>query len=156
MAEYSEHGWLTELEDGRLFGESVLDPSMMYVRLMAELLGSSLPITYAVHVTGHALRKLMRARAGFTYRIRELPEVPPVLRYLVQASGMDDYAAYGTLNMGAGFAVLCKHGTGASAAELAHRSGYRAFVAGEVEEGPRRIVLDPLGIEYTSEELQLR
>ncbi len=66
------HGYATALPSGRLLGEALLDPSVMYVPLVQALLESDLKISYLSHVTGHGLLKLMRPSRSFTYRVSEL------------------------------------------------------------------------------------
>jgi phosphoribosylformylglycinamidine cyclo-ligase len=39
--------------------------------------------------------------------------------------------------------------------EVARELGLRAIVAGQVEEGPRRVLVDPLGLTYEDSELDL-
>lgn len=149
-------GWATELPSGRRLGEALLDASVLYPPLVGALSRSRLPVHYASHVTGHGLRKLMRAERELTYRIRELPPVPEVLAWLASTAGLDDATAYGTFNMGAGFALYVPEGAGAPAAALAESAGYHALVAGQVEEGPRQVVLEPLGVAYGTDSLDLR
>ena len=45
------------------------------------LWADGVPVRYASHITGHGLRKLMRADRELTYRIERLPEVPEVLGF---------------------------------------------------------------------------
>jgi len=97
----------------------------------------------------------MRPRRDFTYRITELPEVPEVLRFLAEQAGMDDRAAYSTLNMGAGFAVYCAAGSGEDVVRVARGLGLSAQVAGVIEDGPRRVILEPLGVTFETGELDL-
>jgi phosphoribosylformylglycinamidine cyclo-ligase len=149
-------GLETPLPSGRDLGEATLDPTVNYVPLVRALVTSELTVSYLSHITGHGIRKVMRAAAPFTYRLAAVPEVPEVLSFVAERAGMDPRAAYGTLNMGAGFAVFCRGGQGEAVAELAGETGSTALVAGTVEEGPRSVVLEPLGITYTSDELSLR
>jgi phosphoribosylformylglycinamidine cyclo-ligase len=148
-------GFATPLPSGESFGEALLEPTVMYVPLIAALHERGLPVTYLSHITGHGLLKLMRANREFSYRIERLPEVPPVLSFLVEQSGLDTQAAYMTFNMGAGFAVYCTAGSGEAVAEAAQGLGLRAQVAGMVEEGPRRVVLDPVDVVYDGSQLEL-
>jgi phosphoribosylformylglycinamidine cyclo-ligase len=127
----------------------------MYVGLVRGLLDSDIAIHYLSHITGHGLLKLMRPRRDFTYRIASLPEVPEVLTFLIEQAGMSREAAYSTFNMGAGFAVYCAEGTGERVVHLAGGLGMRALVAGRVEEGPRRVVLEEIGVAFESGELDL-
>jgi phosphoribosylformylglycinamidine cyclo-ligase len=138
------------------FGDALLAPSVLYVALVRRLLADErVQLTYLSHITGHGLLKLMRPRRELTYRIRALPPVPPVLRFLAERAGLDPAAAYSTLNMGAGFAVYCRPGDGARVVEHARALGLDALVAGGVEDGPRQVVLEPVGITLAGEQLAL-
>jgi phosphoribosylformylglycinamidine cyclo-ligase len=148
-------GYATRLADGSTFGEALLRPSVMYVPLVAALHAEGVRPSYLSHVTGHGLLKLMRPPRELTYRIERLPPVPPVLAFLATEAGLDPAAAYSTFNMGAGFAVYCRSGEGARVAALAARLGLEALVAGAVEEGPRRVLLEPLGVTLAGERMEL-
>ena len=145
----------TKLSSEQTFGEALLTPSRMYVALVRELIEQGLPVTYLSHITGHGLLKLMRPSRPFTYRIHALPEVPEVLTFLVEKAQMSSSAAYSTFNMGAGFAVYTSAGTGAAVVELALNLGFDAIIAGEVHDGPRQVMLEPLDVIYSSDDLQL-
>jgi phosphoribosylformylglycinamidine cyclo-ligase len=145
-----------QLDSGEMLGDALLRPSPCYVELVEALLDSGIGLHYLSHVTGHGLRKLMRADRELTYKIHALPEVPEVLAFLVERAGLDARSAYGTFNMGAGFACYVAPGAGAEVVALARRLGHEALVGGVVEAGPRRVVLEPIGVEYVSGELELR
>jgi phosphoribosylformylglycinamidine cyclo-ligase len=148
-------GYATRLDSGRSLGEALLAPSVLYAPLVAAALERDLPLTYISHVTGHGLLKLMRRPAQLTYRIERLPPVPEVLGFLVGEAGLNDHDAYSTFNMGAGYALYCAAGAGAELVALAGEIGLDALVAGRVEQGPRRVVLEPLGVTFQSSELEL-
>jgi phosphoribosylformylglycinamidine cyclo-ligase len=153
-------GYATELpaessESATTLGEALLEPSVMYVPLIAALLEADIDVTYLSHVTGHGLLKLMRPAKELSYRIERLPEVPPVLSFLVEHVGMDAQAAYSTFNMGCGYAVYCGSGSGERIVAVAERLGLRALLAGCVEEGPRQVLLEPVGVRFGSERLEL-
>jgi phosphoribosylformylglycinamidine cyclo-ligase len=155
IAERLPGGYATALPSGRTFGEALLDPSVMYAPLVAAALERGLPITYISHITGHGLLKLMRPARELTYRISELPPVPEVLGFLVERAGLDEERAYSTFNMGAGYALYCGAGAGETLVGLAGELGLGAILAGAVEEGPRRVLLDPVGVCYESARLEL-
>jgi len=154
LAERLPEGYATELPSGRSFGEALLDPSAMYVALVQRLLDADLPVSYLSHITGHGLLKLMRRPQALSYRIAELPPVPEVLAFMVEQAGLDPRAAYSTFNMGSGYAVYCAPGAGARVVEIARDLGLQALVAGAVEPGPRRVILEPVGVEYAGEQLE--
>ena len=98
----------------------------------------------------------MRHRSALTYRIRTVPDVPPVLKFIQAEALLSDRDAYGTFNMGAGFAVFVPAEDADRAAAVARKAGVDAWVAGNVEAGPRRLVIEPLDVEYRGEELGVR
>ncbi|MGD0453584.1 MAG: AIR synthase related protein [Solirubrobacteraceae bacterium] len=136
-------------------GEALLEPSIMYVPLVAALLEADVELTYLSHVTGHGLLKLMRPAKQLSYRIERLPAVPPVLSFLVEQADMDAQAAYSTFNMGTGYALYCSAGCGGRIVEIAHGLGLTALVGGRVEEGPRQVVLEPVGVCFAGDRLEL-
>ena len=149
-------GLLTELPGGTSFGEALLAPSVLYVALLRRLFGDPrMQLTYLSHITGHGLLKLMRPQRELTYRIRALPPAPPVLAFLAAQAELDAAAAHSTLNMGAGFAVYCRPGGGARVVEVAHELGLGALLAGAVEEGPRQVILEPVGVTFAGDQLAL-
>lgn len=147
-------GYATKLGD-TTFGEALLEPSVMYVPLIAALLEADVKLTYLSHVTGHGLLKLMRPAKQLTYRIERLPEVPPVLSFLVEQAGLDAEAAYSTFNMGSGYALYCASGGGEQIVSIAAGLGLEAVLAGRVEEGPREVILEPVGVRFTGDRLEL-
>jgi phosphoribosylformylglycinamidine cyclo-ligase len=148
-------GYATKLPSGASLGEALLEPSVMYARLVAELLQAKLAITYLSHVTGHGLLKLMRPAKALTYRIERLPEVPEVLRFLVAQAELDAHAAYSTFNMGSGYAIYCAKGDAEAVLEIARGLGLSALLAGHVEEGPRQVILEPVDVRFAGDELEL-
>jgi phosphoribosylformylglycinamidine cyclo-ligase len=148
-------GYATALPSGATLGEALLEPSVMYVRLVAELLRAGLAVTYLSHVTGHGLLKLMRPAKALTYRIERLPEVPEVLSFLVAQAALDPHAAYSTFNMGSGYAIYCGKGDATAILRIAEGLGLSALLAGQVEEGPRQVILEPVGVRFAGSELEL-
>jgi phosphoribosylformylglycinamidine cyclo-ligase len=78
-----------------------------------------------------------------------------VLEFLVGQAGLEPHAAYSTFNMGAGFALYCAPGVGERLLELAGGLGLQAMLAGHVEEGPRQVILEPVGVRFAGDELEL-
>ncbi|HRZ62547.1 MAG TPA: phosphoribosylformylglycinamidine cyclo-ligase, partial [Rubrivivax sp.] len=108
------------------------------------------------NITGHGWRKLLRHPKPLRYRIDCVPEVPAVLRFIQQHAGLGDHEAYGTLNMGAGFALYVAAADAARTVEVAAACGLQALVAGHVEAGEKELRVEPLGLHYDAGELQLR
>ena len=159
LAERLKDGYLTKIGDGRTYGDALLDASVIYVRFIAALRQAALRPHYAVHLTGHGWRKLMRLTEPFVYRVMHLPpKVPAVFEFLVREGPLELREAYATFNMGAGFAVFTEAGQATKYVEVARQSGYDAWVAGNViKQGDRKAVeLVPLGITFDEQTLQVR
>lgn len=151
-----DDGLLHRLPSGATLGEALLTPTLIYVPLVAALLRARAQLTYISHITGHGLRKLMRADNDLRYRIAELPPVPEVLAFLAERADMDAREAYGTFNMGTGLALFCKPEATRSVVEVARGRGFDAIDGGIVEAGARSVVLEPLDVVYSREDLRLR
>jgi phosphoribosylformylglycinamidine cyclo-ligase len=156
LVERLPQGYLTEVAPGLSYGEALLAPTVLYSPVTEALHAAGIVPRYCANVTGHGWRKLMRHPAPFTYRITQVPPVPPVLRFIQQQAQQDDREAYGTLNMGAGFALYVAPEDAQRTVEVARTQGIEAWVAGRVEAGPKRVVIEPLHVEFGSDELQLR
>jgi phosphoribosylformylglycinamidine cyclo-ligase len=148
--------YLTKLSDGRTYGETLLDSTHIYVGLVEDCLDRGVDIHYAVNVTGHGWRKFMRATQPFTYVIDTLPTQLPIFGFLQQQGPVDDMEAYGNLNMGAGFALYVKQSDVESVIGATHNLGLRALVAGHIEDGDKKVVIKPKGLEYAGDTLAVR
>jgi phosphoribosylformylglycinamidine cyclo-ligase len=151
-------GYLTPLDDGRAYGEALLDPSVIYVRYLAACQRAGLRPHYAAHVTGHGWRKLMRLDEPFVYRITEVRGPPPIFSFIMQRGPVDLREMYATFNMGAGFAVYVDADQVDSFLRVARETNYDAWRAGTVtKQGARKaIVIDPIGVTFEAESLQVR
>ncbi|MBL8348856.1 MAG: phosphoribosylformylglycinamidine cyclo-ligase [Burkholderiaceae bacterium] len=149
-------GWLTEVAPGLGYGEALLAPTLLYSPLTEALWAAGIVPHYCANITGHGWRKLLRHPGAFTYRIDTLPPVPPVLGFIQRHAQQDDREAYSTLNMGAGFAIFVAAGEAARVVAIAQGLGLGARVAGVVEAGPKQLLIEPLGIRFGDDDLQLR
>lgn len=156
LAERLPEGYRTRLKNGRTFGEALLDPTVLYAPITEAVFAAGVRPHYAVNVTGHGWRKLMRHPAELRYVIRRVPPVPTVLEFMQAESGMSTRDAYGTFNMGAGFALFVARGDVAATISAAEHAGLAAWHAGDVEAGAKSLVIEPLKIEYAGSDLHLR
>ena len=131
---------------------------MIYVRLIAAMQSAGIVPNYAVHVTGHGWRKLMRATDALVYRITDLRETPELFRFIARAGPVAEREMYATFNMGVGFAVYVSPRNADATLQIARRCGYDAWIAGEVvRDGARKAVeIAPLGITFDADSLQVR
>jgi len=151
------NGYLTKLGDGRLYGESLLDPTTIYVPLVEDCFNEGVEIHYAVNITGHGWRKLMRATQPFAYIINHIPVPHPVFSFIQEHGPVDDQEAYSNLNMGAGFALYVRESDAQKVLAIAPRLGMSALRAGTIESSQvKRVVIHPLSLEYLGSTLGVR
>ncbi len=149
--------YATELSDGSTFGESLLEPTIIYAGLVRAIFDEGIDIHYMANITGHGWRKLMRLEKPFTYLVRKLPEPQPIFQFLQEQSGNDTREMYGNFNMGAGFALYVPQ-------EMAHKveqiatnyHGLGVTNVGTVREGPRQVAIPPLNLLYKADTLGVR
>ena len=159
LVERLHQGYLTPIEPGVSalnYGEALLAPTVLYSPVTEALYRAGVIPHYCANITGHGWRKLLRHPAEHTYRIQTLPEVPAVLRFIQHHAQQDDREAYSTLNMGAGFALFVPADQAERTVAVAEAQGVRAWVAGHVEKGPKRLLIEPLGLDFGDDALQLR
>ena len=156
LAERLPNGYQTDVGNGQFFGEALLAPTTLYAPVTEALAKAEITVNYCVNITGHGWRKLLRHTSELTYRIHTVPPVPPVLAFMQTETKLDNAEAYGTLNMGAGFAFFVSAAQAEKTAAIARECGIEAWVAGLVEAGPKQVIIEPIGVTYRAEDLKLR
>jgi phosphoribosylformylglycinamidine cyclo-ligase len=156
LAERLPQGYLTEIEPGLTYGEALLAPTALYSPVTEALWKAGIAPHYCANITGHGWRKLLRHPSALTYRIHTVPPKTAVLEFIQQQTGQDDREAYSTLNMGAGFAIFVKAEDAERTAQVARDCGIAAWVAGSVEAGEKQLLIEPLSIRFSEDDLHLR
>jgi phosphoribosylformylglycinamidine cyclo-ligase len=156
LAERLPQGYLTEIEPGVTYGEALLAPTALYSPVTEALWKAGIAPHYCANITGHGWRKLLRHPSALTYRIHTVPPKTAVLDFIQKQAGQDDREAYSTLNMGAGFAIFVKAEDAERTAQVARDAGVQAWVAGTVEAGEKQLLIEPLNIRFSEDDLALR
>jgi len=156
IARRLEDGYATDIGGGMGYGEALLQPTHLYARIVADVLDAGVDVRYMSNITGHGWRKLMRARRDLRYVMHFVPPVGPLFRFLCDRGELTMEEAYGSLNMGAGFAVYCPAGSVGAVVAVAADHGIEAWPAGRVEDGRREVVIEPLGLTFGGHSLEVR
>lgn len=156
LAERLPDGYATRIYDVTPFGEALLVPTLLYSPVIEALATARILPRYCVNITGHGWRKLMRHPKAFTYRIDAVPSVPPVLQFIKQQAAIDNREAYGNLNMGAGFALFVASADAERTVQIARQSNVDASIAGRVEAGPKQVIIEPLALTFSGDDLHVR
>jgi phosphoribosylformylglycinamidine cyclo-ligase len=100
---------LTDLDDelaGRTVGDHLLEPTVIYVRAIRELLESDVDVRGLAHITGDGFLNLLRLEAHAGYRIDAPLAVPPIFTSIAERGDVADAELYEVFNMGCGFCVV--------------------------------------------------
>ncbi|QQS19432.1 phosphoribosylformylglycinamidine cyclo-ligase [Candidatus Saccharibacteria bacterium] len=146
----------TTLSNGKLFGEAILTPTLLYVPLVRDVLEAGVVPHYMVNVTGHGWRKLMRANAAFTYEIETILEPQPEFLHMQAESRVDDSEMYGNFNMGVGFVLYVAPQDTDSVLAAAKRNGVKAIRGGKVKRGKKQVIIKPKNLTFSAETLEVR
>lgn len=151
-------GYLTEIPGGQTFGEAIMTPTILYPALIEDCQEAGVDIHYAVNITGHGWRKLMRASKPFNYVIERLPEPQPIFRFIWEMGRVDIKEMYGNYNMGAGFALFIAKSDLRVVRQVAENLGMTVLNAGHIIAGvgEKQVIIEPLDIEFKGSTLQVR
>ncbi len=156
LATQIPEGYSAKLSDGRLYGDALLDATVLYSPVTEALFAAGIIPHYIANITGHGWRKIMRHAHALVYRFHTVPPVPPVLAFIQDKAGMSDSDAYGTFNMGAGFALFVDAKDADKTVAVAKQAGIDAWNAGSIEAGAKSVVIDPIDVTFTDADMHLR
>ena len=157
IADKLPEGYMTKISNRQTYGEALLEPTHIYVPFVEDCINLGLDLHYAVNITGHGWRKLMRANEPFAYIIEKLPAHFEIFNIIQKYGPVGDREAYANLNMGAGFAVYLPEADVKQAQDVAYINGMRAIRAGHIERSDKKkIWIKPKGLEYFEEDLNIR
>lgn len=107
---------------GATVGETLLEPTMIYVRAVRELLTSSIEVRGLAHITGEGLLNLLRLGTHVGYAIDAPLPVPPIFDLIASRSGTRPEELYEVFNMGCGFCcVVAPESAGEAVEQLSVR-----------------------------------
>jgi phosphoribosylformylglycinamidine cyclo-ligase len=112
---------------GASVADVLLEPTVIYVRAVLELLASGLRVHGLAHITGGGLLNLTRLNAAVGFEISDPLPVPPVFELVRELGGVRDAEMWEVFNMGCGFCAVVPESTANAAAALlaAHHPGAR-------------------------------
>jgi len=158
IADSLKNGYKAKLSDGRMFGEALLDQTIIYVPILKDCVTNNIKLHYISHITGHGIRKLMRAVEPFSYVIEKIFKPLPVFDFIQKHSGLSDKEMYGTFNMGAGFALYADKKDVKKILEICKKNKIKAIDAGYIkkEKSEKSVKILPKKIEFEGKSLKVR
>ena len=117
---------------GLTVGEALLEPTVIYVRSVLELLRSGLAVHGLAHITGDGLLNLTRLEAAVGYRIYSPLPPPPILQLIAARADVPEAELWEVFNMGCGFCCVVAAGDADAAVGILGARHPGTAVIGEV------------------------
>ena len=93
-------------ELGRTLGEELLEPTLIYVVPVVEMIRAGLNIKALVHITGGGLLNLARVATPTHFVLDSLPPPRPIFSLIQKSGNISDEEMFGVFNMGIGFCLV--------------------------------------------------
>jgi phosphoribosylformylglycinamidine cyclo-ligase len=130
---------------GASVADVLLEPTVLYVRAVLELLRSDVPVHGLAHITGGGVLNLLRLGTGVGYEISAPLPVLPVFELIARCGSVEPAEMQKVFNMGCGFVVTVPaDAAGAAIALLGARHPGAARI-GTVTADAGRVALPTLG-----------
>lgn len=143
-------------DNGLDFFRQALVPTPIYVQAVTNLIQEGIIPSYLINVTGHGLRKTMRAKGEFTYDLTNLPPIPLIFHKIQELGGVAPTEMWGNYNMGVGFMVIVRPKDTDRTLTCIAAAGHKAQIIGVVEKGPKQVLIRQHGVEFKAQDLALR
>lgn len=131
---------------GRTVADELLEPTVIYVRAILELIGSEVGVRGLAHITGDGFLNLTRLHAPVGYRIDSPLPVPPVFSLIGERGQVGDAELWEVFNMGCGFCVVVPQAQADAAVELLGRHHTGAAVIGAITDQDGLVELPRAGL----------
>jgi phosphoribosylformylglycinamidine cyclo-ligase len=134
---------------GASVADALLEPTVIYVRAVLELLRSDIPVHGLAHITGGGLRNLLRLHGDGGWEITDPLPVPPVFELIAREGDVPPEQLYEIFNMGCGFVCVVppEHCDAAVGLLGAHHPGTRRIGTISAAGG---VTVPGLGISYSA------
>ncbi len=149
-------GYATKLSNKTMYGEALLTKTNIYAKLVENLLNGGVDIHYISNITGHGLRKIMRAKGEFTYVVEKLFNPQDVFLFIQKEAGLSDYEMYQTFNMGQDYCLFLPKADVKKAQQIISRNGFESLDGGYLEKGERKVIIKSKNLIFKGETLDLR
>ncbi|NLJ96209.1 MAG: phosphoribosylformylglycinamidine cyclo-ligase [Clostridiales bacterium] len=119
-------------------GETLLEPTKIYVKAMQELKKGNIHIKACSHITGGGFyenipRMLPEGMGGVIKR--DSYDIPPIFQMLQRDGDISNQVMYNTFNMGIGMVIVLAPEEASMAIDILGKAGEKAYILGEVRSG---------------------
>jgi phosphoribosylformylglycinamidine cyclo-ligase len=131
---------------GASVADALLEPTVIYVRAVLDLLRSGVPVHGLAHITGGGLTNLLRLGGGFA--VEDPLPVPAVFDLVARLGNVTAAEMWEVFNMGCGFVAVVPEAQADEAAALlaGHHAGSRRI--GTATDRTGTVTLPTAGLSY--------
>ena len=131
-------------ELGRTLGETLLEPTIIYVNALKSIKDAGVTIKACSHITGGGFyENVPRMLHDGVHAVihKDSYEVPPIFKLLQAKGGIEEHMMYNTYNMGIGMIVAVDAAKADEAMQAVRDAGENCFVIGEITDGEKGVTL---------------
>jgi phosphoribosylformylglycinamidine cyclo-ligase len=139
---------------GQSVADVLLEPTVIYVRAVLELIRSDVPVHGLAHITGGGLLNLLRLGSGIGFEIDAPLAVPAVFGLIAQLGDVSAAEMWEVFNMGCGFCAIVPEDRAADAVKLLAARHPGSAVIGCCTDQEGRLSLPTLRLEGDEEGLK--
>ena len=103
---------------GMTLADALLEPTVIYVRAVLDLLRSDVPVHGLAHITGGGLQNLTRLNGDVGFEVSDPLPVPPIFRLVQEHGDVPEAEMWDVFNMGCGFCAVVPEAVADDAATL--------------------------------------
>ena len=129
---------------GKTLGETLLAPTIIYVKALRSVKEGGITIKACSHITGGGFYENIprMLHDGVHAQIKaDSYEIPPIFDMLAKDGDIAKEMMYNTYNMGVGMILAVDAKDADKTVELVNASGQKGFIIGEITEGEKGITL---------------
>lgn len=129
---------------GKSLGETLLTPTVIYVKALRTIKEGGVTIKGCSHITGGGfyenIPRMLPENAHANIKVGSY-EIPPIFDMLAKEGNISKEMMYNTYNMGIGMLLAVDAADADKAVALAEQTGEKAYIIGEITEGEKGISL---------------
>ena len=129
---------------GKTLGETLLTPTIIYVKALRSVKEGGVTIKGCSHITGGGFYENIprMLHEGVRAKIKaDSYEIPPIFDMLAKDGDIAKEMMYNTYNMGIGMMLAVDAADADKTVELVNKSGQKAFIVGEIIKGEKGVTL---------------
>lgn len=129
---------------GKSLGETLLTPTVIYVKALRTIKEGGVTIKGCSHITGGGfyenIPRMLPENAHANIKVGSY-EIPPIFDMLAKEGNISKEMMYNTYNMGIGMLLAVDVADADKTVALAEQAGEKAYIIGEIAEGEKGISL---------------